>query len=257
MSKTISVVGKALGDDETPEEKAEVCFVPPYIKSVYPNLYFRPLLLKIFNTKFISDLSLFFYRNHLEKYIVSNYIREDTNILQMGATWGTLERKIAEKQNHFGRFHLEDCSALQIELKSKNLAPWEDAKAKHRDFTIPTPQPRLYNTIVCFFGLHLIPDSEKKKAIKRALTSLAPGGDAVFVDYAPIQKKNIFNSFIRAYNRLFHPFTDTLFECELQNLVQTSHLFTWTSKRFFGGLYQITTVTRSTSDIAITDKYNK
>lgn len=227
-------------DDETPEEKREYCSMPGYMESVYPHIYSSKLLTSLFNEDHVANALKYFQLNTLIRRVVK-YVQPNTDILQMGATWGPLEYCVAKKQNFRGRYHIEDISPVQYEAAKAKVAPWLNAKAKLRDFTVPTKKVRTYDTVICFFSLHEMPDERKKITIKRAINVLNLEGRAIFVDYHKPTKYHPLRFLIRQANRISEPFAESLWNTEIKNYLQFKPNIIWSKETFFGGLFQITT----------------
>ncbi|MBO4520862.1 MAG: rhodoquinone biosynthesis methyltransferase RquA [Alphaproteobacteria bacterium] len=209
--------------------------IPEYLKTVYNRRYFRPFYSKLFDNEWIARFGSFFMDGRMTK-MVTNEIAQGDMVLQLGIASGLFERKIAEKLDSKGEYHIEDISQQKIELIKTRIAPWVNLSVKERDFTRSNDER--YDVVIGYFVLHELPDERKRAALKRAVSALKPGGKMVFIDYAQPKRFHPLKYQIKMFNRLFEPFAESLWYNEIKDFAPKTDNLVWNKKTFFGNMYQ-------------------
>lgn len=212
--------------------------VPEYLKSVYNRRYFHPFFSQIFDDEWMAAIGTFFCQNKLTQ-CVTKEIFENNDVLQLGLASGNFERRIAEKINSKGQYHIEDLSAQHIKAVQPRISFWQNIVIMERDFTTPgTKQNKKYNAVIGYFVLHEIPDARKRALLQRAFDALKPDGKMIFVDYARPKKFHPLKYPLKMFNRLYEPFAESLWYNEIQSFAPKTDKLIWDRKTFFGDMYQ-------------------
>ena len=162
-------------------------------------------------------------------------------VARLGNSYGWLVKDIAAKVGDKGLFEVIDAVPIQAESAGEKLSPWPHFKSIVKDIEHYHPSKK-YDTIVCYFLLHEMPDKKKKRVIKNIASMLALNGRAVFIDYGTASKYHPLKYLLRAYNNIFEPFADSLFKTGIKDFTDDDNLH-FVTKTFFGGLYQKTIMT--------------
>lgn len=210
--------------------------IPEYLTSLYYRRYLDMTFSNFFDGQFIAGLSTFFQLKRLTALVLDEISEEGQRVLQMGVASGEFERQIAAKMDSKGVYHVEDISPIRLIACKNKLAPWLNTTFAEVD--VCQPDPKRYDVVICFFLLHELPDTRKQDAVRRALESLLPGGKAIFVDYHRPAPLHPLRYFVKRANRLFEPFSETLWRREIEGFAKNSGKYSWTKRTIFGGMYQ-------------------
>ena len=212
--------------------------VPEYLKSVYGRRYFHPFFSKIFDDEWMAAIGSFFCQKKLTEW-VTNEIFEGNDVLQLGVASGNFEKRVAEKINGKGQYHIEDLSEFHIKAAQPRLSFWLNTSVMERDFTLPeTKHNKKYNAVIGYFLLHELPDVRKRAVLQRALNALKPGGKMIFVDYAQPKKFHPMKYPVKIFNRLFEPFAESLWHTDIIDFLPKKDNLIWDRKTLFGDMYQ-------------------
>lgn len=212
--------------------------IPAYLKKLYGLSYLNEKSSEFLDGEYMAQFQTFFFMNRLTK-SVTDEIREDQSVLQLGVASGNFEREVAEKMNSTGIYRIEDLSPVRLEACRKKLAPWTNVILDCSDVCTLSKNPKRYDVVICYFMLHELPDGRKRALLKKAFDSLLPNGCAVFVDYNRPSPFNPLGFFIKRFNRICEPFAESLFRHEIRSFADGSApSLIWDKKTFCGGLYQ-------------------
>jgi len=98
--------------------------------------------------------------------------------------------------------------------------------------------PVVVPTMCCFFLLHEVPDNHKREVVDGLLSSLAPGGKLVFVDYHKPAPFHPLKGPMSVVFDCLEPFAKSLWHREISSFATSPERFTWRKETYFGGLYQ-------------------
>ena len=102
-----------------------------------------------------------------------------------------------------------------------------------------------YDVIICHFLLHELPPQTRTKLLNNIIKSLKIGGKAVFIDYHLPSSYNPLKYIIRAVNRLYQPFAETLWKKSIKEMTPNAESCSWSLQTYFGGVYQKVTATKN------------
>ena len=193
----------------------------------------------MFQTNKLATLG---YNNKLAD-SVCDEINYQSYVLQIGATFGKQIEKIAAKIGPYGSFDLIDVSKTQIErCQNKFIYSYPKINLLHQDAAEAINGS--YDVVVCYMLLHEVPDPTKHKIVENALRAVKVGGKAVFIDYHNPSEWHPLKYIIRAFNRLYQPFAESLWKNEIKSFADNSQDYTWKKTLFFGRAYQKVVATR-------------
>lgn len=231
----IKTATKHLFADAAGDTESEM---PAYLKKLYRLPYLSKKFSELIDGEYMAQFQTFFFADRLTK-SVTNEIREDQSVLQLGVASGNFERKVAEKMKSTGLYRIEDLSLVRLDACRKKLAPWTNVILDHQDVCVLTKNPRRYDVVICCFMLHELPDGRKRKLLKKAFDSLLPNGCVIFVDYNKPHPFNPLGFFVKRFNRVCEPFAESLFRHEIRSFADdAAPSLIWDKKTFCGGLYQ-------------------
>jgi 2-polyprenyl-3-methyl-5-hydroxy-6-metoxy-1,4-benzoquinol methylase len=99
-------------------------------------------------------------------------------------------------------------------------------------------RPNQYDTVICFFLLHEVPEEAKADIVSALLASAKVGGKIVFVDYHKPSKWHPLKFVMSKVFDWLEPFAKELWEKEIEDYRVHTPGFTWHKETLFGGLYQ-------------------
>ena len=92
--------------------------------------------------------------------------------------------------------------------------------------------------------LHEMPYPSKLKLINLLLSSMAPGGKVIFIDYHKMTWWNPLRWILKPFNRLYQPFAENMWDTEIKDFVSGRGQFEWKKSTYFGKMYQKVVVKR-------------
>ena len=219
---------------------AEPYRIPSYLSSLYKHLYMNKRLADFLDADWFAVLSTFGFYSKLKRSLLE-HVKPKSWTLQVGNCYGWLIKDVASKVGDKGYFEVIDAIPTQAESAGEKLAPWPHFKSVVKDIEHYHPSKK-YDTILCYFLLHELPDKKKTRIIKHIASLLTLNGRAVFIDYGTASKYHPLKYLLRAYNNIFEPFAGSLFETSIKDFMDDDNLH-FVTKTFFGGLYQKTIMT--------------
>jgi hypothetical protein len=93
--------------------------------------------------------------------------------------------------------------------------------------------------------LHELPPYTQALVLNNVIKALKPGGKAIFIDYHLPSSYNPLKYFIRAINRLYQPFAESLWKNSIKDLTPHAEKCSWSQQNYFGGVYQKVVATKN------------
>lgn len=218
--------------------------VPAYLKELYGFLYHPRTKKSILDDDRTQTLLTFGFHN-----IIINDLMEEigtnSNVLQIGCTFGSQMFQTAEKIGKYGSYTIADILPSELENAKKKLT---EQKVEFQYHDARQPFEKKYDTVICFMLLHELPESSRQKVINNALDAVGEKGKAIFIDYHKPSKWNILRFILKPFNRLFFPFTEKLWSKEIRLYAFRESHFIWYQKTFGGKSYQKVVAVRKISD---------
>jgi len=172
-----------------------------------------------------------------------NEIAPGARMWQAAHVYGDQVVQVARRIGPSGFFELTDITPVQVAHARQKLAPYPWAQADCRDaaqFTSAAP----FDIAGSFFLLHEVPDGKKRQIVDNMLAHLAAGGKAVFIDYHRPAAWHPARPLFSLINATLEPFARALWRHPIPHYATRATDFTWTTRTFFGGLYQCTVARR-------------
>lgn len=220
--------------------KTTIQNTPSYIKNIYSWLYLKPYIYNFFDNSILLNILTLGYHSLLSEEIKKE-ISPHSNILQIGATLGSQIEKTYQSLGILGTYTIIDILPKILEkCQEKNL----EQHIKYINADASKAIKGEYDTIIYHFLLHELPPTTRTKVLQNTLKTLKPGGKAIFIDYHLPSSYNPLKYFIRAINRLYQPFAETLWKNSIKDLTPDAHLYKWSKQTYFGGVYQKVVATK-------------
>jgi len=215
--------------------------LPAYIKDLYSWLYFNPKVYNFLDNPLILKALTFGYHDILGEE-VKKEISSHSHVLQIGVTFGSQTEKAYSALGMLGSYTIMDIIPEQIKASQKKLL---DQRIKYIHANALKPFKEEYDIIICYMLLHELPPYTRAALLKNLTQNLKVGGKIIFVDYHLPLPYHPLKYFIRAFNRLYQPFAETLWKKSIRELTPNSEHFTWSQQSYFGEMYQKVVATKN------------
>ncbi len=209
--------------------------MPAYLEEVYWWAYLRPASLAVFDHSPIVSAILWGNYNRLKRAALDE-IRPGQSVLQPACVYGDFSSDLARLVGGDGRLEVIDVAPLQVDNCRCKLRNFPQARARLADAAAPGGGP--YDVVCCFFLLHELPDGHKRAVLDGLLSSVAPGGKAIFVDYHDAHPLHPLKPITNLVFNLLEPFAKGLCEHGIADFAGDAGSFVWRKRTYFGGLYQ-------------------
>ena len=209
--------------------------LPDYLRQTYSWAYLNPKTVPWLSSQPVVEAILWGNASRLIKKTVDE-IEQGQTVLQAAAVYGRFSTELAKKIGPTGSLDVIDVAPIQVETAKKRVEDYSNAHVMIADATIARPQQ--YDTVICFFLLHEVPEDVKSKIVSAMLASAKPGGKIVFVDYHKPSKYHPLKFIMSKIFDWLEPFAKGLWEKEIKDYYLVTHGFSWKKETLFGGLYQ-------------------
>ncbi len=214
---------------------------PAYLTDIYGWLYFNPGLYNFLDNSFLLNFLTLGYH-----YILSEEVRKEisphAHILQIGATLGGQIEKTYAGLGMLGTYTLVDIiPEILKNCREKHLE--QKINFVHTNATKPLKGE--YDTVICYMLLHELPPFTRTRIIDNILKILKPGGKAIFIDYHKPSSYHPLKYIIRAINRLYQPFAESLWKEAIRGMATHPETCRWSQQTYFGGVYQKVVATKN------------
>ena len=225
-------------------EILENSVIPDYLQEVYRWAYLDARNAKFLDREWVVNTILWGNAKRLRQAVLSE-VKPGSKVLQVAHVYGKLIPELAKKVGPQGVLEVIDIAPLQVSLCEKKLTGFENSSV--RIANAASCSGKSYDIVDCFFLLHEVPDELKRAIVNNLLSSVVPGGKAIFVDYHGPSKWHPLRAFMRFIFRRLEPFAESLWHNDIASMAERHQQFKWTKKTFFGGLYQLTIAQASAS----------
>lgn len=215
--------------------------VPDYLERYYWWAYLRPASLRFFDRRAVVSAILWGQYRRLGNIALAG-IAPGSRVLQLACVYGDLSARLAGQVGADGLLDIVDIAPIQVRHARAKLAAHPRATVRVADAAEPGADR--YDTVLCFFLLHELPDRHKRRVVDAALSRLAPDGRAVFIDYARPAAAHPLRPVMATVFALLEPFARTMWHHEIASLASDPASHDWSRRSIFGGLYQTVVATR-------------
>ena len=221
--------------------KVEKKLLPPYITNIYSWLYLNPKLYNFLDNAFVLNFLTLGY-HHILTEEVKKEIYPHSHILQIGATLGGQIEKTYSGLGMLGSYAIVDIIPEIL----------ENCREKHLEQKIEFIQGNAaksikgeYDIIISYMLLHELPPYTRTRMIDNILKALKPGGKAIFIDYHLPSSYHPLKYIIRAINRLYQPFAESLWKNSIKGMATQAETCRWSQQTYLGGDYQKAVATKN------------
>jgi len=233
--------GSEAGDAITGGLRAPLT-IPDDLERHYRWAHLRPASLRIFDHPAVTSAILWGQYCRLTR-AARTEIAPGARVLQIACVYGDLSQKLAAHLGPRGALDVIDIAPIQVANAAHKLGRFPNAQVRQADAA--NPGPGTYDAVPMFFLLHELPDACKRQAVDAALERLAPGGRAVFVDYARPARWHPLRPVTGLVFSLLEPFAAAMWRLPIRALATRPGQFRWRNRRIFGGLYQVVVAART------------
>ncbi len=210
--------------------------LPAYLQDTYRWAYLDRRNQRLLDRPLVVNAILWGNYRRLVDWALAE-LPEGASALLPACVYGDFCQQLADRVGPRGRLVVADVADNQLEGAAPKLSgrPW--AELRQADAALP-PAGR-FDRVICFFLLHEVPDEVKGRIVQSLLSSLTPGGRAVFVDYHRPQPLHPLRPVMSLVFDGLEPFAKGLWRQEIQTLAGSAGAdLRWRKETLFGGLYQ-------------------
>jgi ubiquinone/menaquinone biosynthesis C-methylase UbiE len=219
--------------------------IPDYLRLNYWWTYIHPAAVKLFERGWLVDLILWGnYRSLSAAALDALGPRLDGRTLQVACVYGDLTPRLATRvDTDRGQLDVVDILPVQLENLRHKLPPNSQVRLLEQDSSDLAAPDATYDQALLFFLLHEQPADIRARTVAETLRVVRPGGRVVIVDFGPPAWWHPLRySWLPLISRL-EPFAADLWRAE--NGMCLPNTTTPARRRFFGGMFQMVTLTRT------------
>lgn len=209
--------------------------LPDYLEKTYTWAYLNPKTVPFLSSAPVVAAILWGNANRLIR-MTTDEIEPGQRVLQSAAVYGRFSTDLAKAVGPTGHLDVIDVAPIQVETASKRVKGFSQAHVKLGDASVVQAQP--YDTVVCFFLLHEVPEDMKEKIVNAMLKSVKLGGKLVFVDYHKPARFHPLRPIMTKVFDWLEPFAKGLWDKEIMDYAHEADQWNWSKETIFGGLYQ-------------------
>ena len=215
---------------------AKINSLPPYMNVLFNRIYANKKISVILDDERIVKLCHLWQKNKIMKDLLRD-VAKNAHVLQIGLTFGDELEQIYAKVKKHGKLDVFDVSETQL-LRAKEKYARKNIELSNYNAALAWDEK--YDVIICYNLLHELPLKTRQLVMDNVLNSLTTGGKAVFVDYAKPVWWQVLRYPLFIFNRLYRPFTESLWEQPLENFSSLKDGFRWQHSYYGGRLWQKT-----------------
>jgi ubiquinone/menaquinone biosynthesis C-methylase UbiE len=220
--------------------------IPDYLRRHYWWTYIHPLAVRLFERQWLVNAILWGnYARLRDAALASLDEALPGATLQVACAYGDLTTRLAKKSAAAnGRLDVVDVLPIQLQNLANKLPPESAVQLlamNTADLHLPDCS---YDRALVFFLLHEQPAAVRRRSLREVLRVMKPGGRLVIVDYAQPCRWHPARYLWRLVLAAFEPFALDLWRSDVTAWMPAAGWRRAHTRRFFGGLYEMTTVTR-------------
>ncbi|CAN5134070.1 rhodoquinone biosynthesis methyltransferase RquA [soil metagenome] len=228
-----------------PAAASQPPLVPQYLHTHYWWAYVHPRAVKIFERQWLVNLILWGNYTRLCNAVLQSYgPRLAGRTLQIACAYGDLTPRLAQRIDADGMLDVIDILPIQLDNLAHKLPPDARVTLHCMDSSALAFADQSFDQALLYFLLHEQPLAVRKKTLAEALRVIRPGGTLTIVDYARPSRFNPLRYLWAPILARLEPFAADLWREEVANWLPAEVRITHSEqRRFFGGLYQMLTLT--------------
>jgi ubiquinone/menaquinone biosynthesis C-methylase UbiE len=145
---------------------------------------------------------------------------------------------LAEHIGPTGHLDLVDIAEVQLRSAWRRLNGHRNVRLHHANVLDLGTGGELYDSVICYFLLHEIPDDHKRKATNVLLSKVRPGGKFVCIEYHKPHWAHPLKPITSFVFDTLEPFAKGMWRHEIKDLAERPESFRWHKRRIFGSLFQ-------------------
>ena len=220
--------------------------VPYYLKTYYWWAYVHPKAVAVFERQWLVNLILWGNYPRLRDAALAELgERLPGRTLQVACVYGDLTCRLSERAAAGGgTLDVVDVLPIQLENLRRKLPAGAPVRRIRRDSTrLGVPDAR-YDRALVFFLLHEQPGPDRERTLAEVMRVVKPGGTIVIVDYGLPRWWHPLRYLWRPLLANLEPFALDLWREDICDWLPEPRMERPRVRSFFGGLYQMITVTR-------------
>jgi ubiquinone/menaquinone biosynthesis C-methylase UbiE len=218
--------------------------VPWYLSRVYWWAYVDPRAITVFERQWLVNAILWGNFGRLRDAALDALGNPLTGrTLQIACVYGDLTRRLAHRIAPGGTLDVVDVLPLQLANLHRKLPEGHAVRLVHADSTALEYESHAFDRALLFFLLHEQPVAARRATLAQALRVVRPGGRIVIVDYHRPRALNPLYWPMVGILRTLEPFALDLWANDIETWLPADRPLSVSRRTFFGGLYQIVTLT--------------
>jgi ubiquinone/menaquinone biosynthesis C-methylase UbiE len=220
--------------------------IPNYLLRTYWWAYVHPRAIRLFERQWLVNLILWGNFARLRDLALEALGgRLDGRTLQIACVYGDLTARLARRIPAGAGLDVVDVLPLQLQNLSRKLSSADAATLICGDSAALRAADESYDRALLFFLLHEQPAEVRRRTLAEAIRVVKPGGRIVVVDYHRPHALHPLRLPMRGVLGALEPYALDLWRHELSHWLPPECALGAVAKRtFFGGLYQVVTITR-------------
>jgi len=214
--------------------------IPPYMDLFSNKMYYKRGLCGVLDDDRVARFNSFYAQKKIIKDMLQD-ITKNAHVLQIGLTFGDEISAVYNRVHKHGKFDIFDVSDIQVERAKER---YEDYNINIMNYNAVMPWDEKYDVVICYNLLHELPPVTRQKVMDNALNGLTNGGKAIFVDFAEPEFFNPLKWPLFLYNRLYRPFSESLWNEPLENFCSLKDEFRWSHSYYHWHMFQKVVATR-------------
>jgi ubiquinone/menaquinone biosynthesis C-methylase UbiE len=234
------------GADQS-DDPVSLDVIPEYLQRYYWWAYIHPTAVRLFERPWLVNLILWGnYRRLTEAALCALGGTLPDRSLQIACVYGDLTARLAARAaEDGGQLDVIDVLAVQLANLRPKLPPGAPVRMLQRNSAALGFQDASYDRALLFFLCHEQPAEVRRTTVNEALRVVRPGGRVVIVDYAWPRWWQPMRHLWLPLLRWLEPFVRDLWVDNPDAWLPLAEPVRSTSRTtFFGGLYQLITITR-------------
>lgn len=215
--------------------------IPHYIIDNHRWSYIKPTMVNLLDKPFFPLVKTLFQSPRLMSRFLEE-IKADDKVLMIGYPFGNLLEKIVKKIGPQGSLDIIDVLPYQLEKAQAKLADYPNVDMWLQDASMPLH--REYNVIGLYFLLGEVPDGYKSQILKSCLDVTDEyNTKIVIIDYNQPHFLNPLRYLYALRNTFFRPYTNSLWENDLEDFIRRHKNYQWQKKYLLGKIFQKVVIT--------------
>ena len=164
-------------------QAATAAEVPVYLFSTYHWAYLNRTTLPWLDRMLVVSAILWGNAHRLMRSAVSEFL-PGQRVLQAACVYGTFSRLLADQIGPTGHLEVVDVATLQIDNARRKLQDLAHVQVRQADLADAQCLAADANDAVCcFFLLHEVPETVRRRIVDNLLASVRPGGSAKLASF--------------------------------------------------------------------------